>query len=72
VLLGTPFGKQIGSHLELEGNQEKKKKILPPPPSTPQNLKEKKSRHFECMLSLPIDCMKFGFSKLFVTIFGLG
>jgi hypothetical protein len=33
---------------------------------------EKKSRYFECMLSLPIDCMKFLFSKLFITIFGLG
>jgi len=32
----------------------------------------KKSRYFECMLSLPIDCMKFLFSKLFITIFGLG
>jgi hypothetical protein len=41
----------------------------PAPP--PQNLKEKKSRHFECMLSLPIGCMKFLFPKLFVTIFGL-
>jgi hypothetical protein len=45
------------------------KKNLPP---TTQNLKEKKSRHFECMLSLPIGCMKFLFPKLFVTIFGLG
>jgi len=26
---------------------------LPHPPNT-QNLKEKKSRHFECMLSLPL------------------
>jgi hypothetical protein len=33
--------------------------------------KEKKSRHFECMLSLPIGCTKFLFPKLFVTIFGL-
>jgi len=33
---------------------------------------EKKSRHFECMLSLRVGCMKFLFPKLFVTIFGLG
>jgi hypothetical protein len=56
------------------------KKILPFPyphkgkmkknssPQPPQNLKEKKSRHFECMLSLPIGCMKFLFSKLGVVI----
>jgi hypothetical protein len=47
------------------------KKKLPPPAPHTQNLKEKKSRHFECMLSLPIGCMKFLFPKLFVTIFGL-
>jgi hypothetical protein len=34
--------------------------------------KEKESRHFECILSLPIGCMKFLFPKLFVSIFGLG
>jgi hypothetical protein len=60
----------MGTHLELEGNmlgtKEKMKKI---PPT--QNLKEKKSRHFECMLSLPTGCMKFLFPKLIVTIFGL-
>jgi hypothetical protein len=28
-------------------------------PTAPQNLKGKKSRHFECMLSLAIGCMKF-------------
>jgi hypothetical protein len=43
--------------------------ILPHPP---KNLKEKESRHLECMLSFPIGCMKFLFPKLFVTIFGLG
>jgi hypothetical protein len=55
-------------------NWEKMKyKKKPPPPPPPQaNLKEKKSRHFECMLSLPIGCMKFLFPKLFGTIFGLG
>jgi hypothetical protein len=53
----------------LKGAKENEKN-----PSTPrpQNLKEKKSRHFECMLSLPVGCMKFLFPKLFVTIFGLG
>jgi hypothetical protein len=39
------------------------KKILGPP-----KLKRKKSTHFECMLNLPIACMKYLFPKLF----GLG
>jgi hypothetical protein len=39
-------------------------------PTSPQ--KEKTKAHHECMLSLPIGCMKFLFPKLFVTIFGLG
>jgi hypothetical protein len=34
--------------------------------------KEKTRAHHECMLSLPIGCMKFLFPKLFVTIFDLG
>jgi hypothetical protein len=66
----------MGAHWELKGNmlgtKEKRKKSSFPPPSPPGKLKRKKSRHFECMLSLPIGCMKFLFLKLFVTIFGLG
>jgi len=62
----------MGTHWELEGNtlgtMEKRKKTSPPN----LKLKRKKSRHFECMLSLPIGCMKFLFPKLFITIFGLG
>jgi hypothetical protein len=42
-------------------------KILGPP-----KLKRKKSTQFECMLNLPIGCMKYLFPKLFVTIIGLG
>jgi len=62
---------------ELKGNmlgtKGKINKSFPHPLTTPtQNLKEKKTRHFECMLSLPIGCIKFLFPKLFVTIFGLG
>jgi hypothetical protein len=34
--------------------------------------KRKKSRHVECRLSLLIGYMKFLFSKLSITIFGLG
>jgi hypothetical protein len=45
------------------------KKVLPLPKRKPQT---QKSRHFECMLSLLIGCMKFLFPELFVTIFGLG
>jgi hypothetical protein len=47
------------------------KKILSTPPFSKLKRKEK-SRHVECMMSLPIGCMKFLFPKLFVTIFGLG
>jgi hypothetical protein len=48
----------MGTHWELEGNKGKMKKN-PTIPLPPKNLKENKSRHFECMLSLLIDCMKF-------------
>jgi hypothetical protein len=68
------FGEHVrnmGTHWELEwehvGNKEKMKIIPSPLP----NLKEKKSRHFECMLSLPIGCTKFLFPKLFLAIFCL-
>jgi hypothetical protein len=50
------------------GTKKKWEKIPPPL----KNLKEKNSKHFECMLGLPIGCMKFLFPKLLVTIFGLG
>jgi hypothetical protein len=61
----------IGTHWEL-GDKGKMKKIPPlpnpnpnPPKTPPQNLKEKKSGHFECMLSIPIGCMKFLVPKWF-------
>jgi hypothetical protein len=51
--LGEHIGNLMGTHWELEGNMVGTKdfliKILPPPST--QNIKEKKSRHFECMLS---------------------
>jgi hypothetical protein len=51
--------------------EEKQKKKNSTPPRPPQ--KEEKTRaHNECMLSLPTGCMKFLFSKLFITIFDLG
>ncbi len=68
--IGNTFGEQIGNLMgtswELKGNmlgtKEKRKKcFLHPPTASTQNLKEKKSRHFECMLSLPIGCIKFLF-----------
>jgi hypothetical protein len=43
------------------GTKEKRKKKSSSRP--PPNLKEKKSRHFDCMLSLPIGCMNFFTSK---------
>jgi hypothetical protein len=52
------------------GTKKKRKKILWSPDHP--KLKRKIARHFECMLSLPIGCMKFLFPKLFITIFGLG
>jgi hypothetical protein len=38
--------------------EQRKNEKIPAP-----KLKRKKSRHFECMLSLPIGCMKFLFPK---------
>jgi len=55
-----PWGthcKPIGTWKEHDGNKGRKKKNLPPT----QNLKEKKSRHFECMLSPPIGYIRFYF-----------
>jgi len=49
------------------GTKKKNKKNSPHP-----TLERKNRAHQECMLSLPIGCMKFLFPKLFVTIFGLG
>jgi hypothetical protein len=49
----------------------KKNEKSPPPPPNPK-AQAQKSRQFECMLSLPIGCMKFLFPELFVTNFGLG
>jgi len=72
-----PWGTNWKPDGNLKGTcweQRKKEKNPSPTPfaAPTQNLKEKKSRHFECMLSLPIGCIKFLFPKLFVTIFGLG
>jgi len=74
VLLGTPLGNTMRTWWEHVGNKGIWKKSSPtPPPQNPNpKLKGKKTRHFECMLSLPIGYMNFLFPKLFVTIFGLG
>jgi hypothetical protein len=55
VLLGQPFGYTLGTlgtHWELEGTcwEQRKSEKNPPPTLATQNLKEKKSRHFECVL----------------------
>jgi hypothetical protein len=56
-----------------EIEQGRKTKNTPPAPPFPRpSPKEKTTAHHECMLSLPIGCMKFLFPKLLVTIFGLG
>jgi hypothetical protein len=54
--IGNTLWETRWENWELEGNKGKKKK---------------NQRHFECMLSLPIGCMKFLFPKLLVTIIGL-
>jgi hypothetical protein len=59
VLLGTSW--------EHFGNKGKNKKMTALAP-----LKEKNWIVHECILSLPIACMKFLFPKLLVTSFGLG
>jgi hypothetical protein len=56
-------GRNLGTEWEPDGNVkgtcwEQRKNVKTSSPH--QNLKEKKSRHFECMLSLPID---FPFAK---------
>jgi len=76
VLLRAPLWNTLGTlgtHWELERNMlgTKGKKKDPPPPPPFSKLNRKKSRHFECMLSLPIGSMEFLFPKLFITIFGL-
>jgi hypothetical protein len=58
---------------DLNPNSPHKTQLEPLPPlPLSQNLKEKKTRHFENMLTLRIGCMKFLFPKLFITNFGLG
>jgi hypothetical protein len=75
--MGTPFGNTLGTYWEPDGNpletwkehignKGKMKKNLPPLP--PKLKRQKKSRHFKHMLSLPIGCMKFLLPKLFIII----
>jgi hypothetical protein len=54
----------VGEHI---GNQRKMKRNPPFGPSS-QNLKGIKARHLECTLGASIGCMKFLFSKEFVTV----
>jgi hypothetical protein len=65
-----------GTNCELEGNMlgTKERRKNSSSSLSPKTLKKKKkkTRHFECVLSLPIECMKFLCPKLFVTFFGLG
>jgi hypothetical protein len=65
------YREHIGNPLGTCWERRKNEKNPLPHPAAPK-LKSKKSRHFECMLSLPIGCMEFLFPKLFVTILGLG
>jgi hypothetical protein len=65
--IGNTLGEHIGN---LLGTKENSKRSSPLSRLTPK-LKRKKTRYFECMLSLLIGCMKVLFPKLFVTIFNL-
>jgi hypothetical protein len=49
--------------------QRKNEKNPPPQPRHPKLKRVLRSRHFECILSLSIGCMKFLFTKPFLTIF---
>jgi len=59
-----------GTHWELVGTKEKRQKSFCPPPQ-PDQTQKKKKRHLECMLSLPIGCMKLLFPKLVGVVFNL-
>jgi hypothetical protein len=77
MTLGKMYGIKARCYWEHIGNLkrtcwEQRKNEKNPPHLPTQNLKEKETSHFECMLSLPIGCMKFLFPKLFATTFGLG
>jgi hypothetical protein len=64
--LGTSKKHDENTLRTRKGKKEKKKKC-------PHLIPKRKNRaHHECMQSLRIDCMKFLFPKLFITIFGLG
>ncbi len=69
---GESQGNMRRTYWEHIGNKEEKQKKKNLPPPHPQREKKKNRAHHECMLSLPIGCMKFLFPKLLVTIFGLG
>jgi hypothetical protein len=63
------IGNLMGTHWEVERNiegtcWEQRKNGINPPPPPPKTSKKNKLRHLGCMLFL--------FSKLFITIFGLG
>ncbi len=56
----NPLGTWKGTCWE---QRKKGKKILFPPTHHPKRKRKRKKRHFECMLSLLIGCMKFSISK---------
>jgi hypothetical protein len=70
--LGTHYGTTQeleecqGNMLGTDWEHRRKKQTITPPPTPPP--KGKNRAHNECMLSLPVGCMKFLFPKLFVTI----
>jgi hypothetical protein len=71
VLLGTPLGTPLGGGASREHDENilgthweqgrKTKKITPHPQKEKNKIKNR--AHHECMLRLPIGCMKFVFPK---------
>jgi hypothetical protein len=60
------FWPSLMEMVEIEQGRKTKEQLpLAPPP-------KKTKAHCECMLSLPIGCIKILIPKLLVTIFGLG
>jgi hypothetical protein len=74
--MGLKQGAIEKTHGECIGNlleQMKKHKILFAPPPAPNltKLKRRKTRHLECVPSLPISCMKLLLPKLVGVVFNL-
>jgi hypothetical protein len=66
--IGNTHGERIGNLLE---QMKKHKNLFGPPAPNLTKLERKKTRHLECMPSLPISCMKLLLPKLVGAVFNL-